>query len=305
MKDARWAGAVLAAFAAACGGEGGSGAGDPADVGASARDAFLPDASSPGEDATADAAVLPPVDARTADGPRVFVHLRATAESVEHPATTSGQTPSPYGGGIRSFQMLRAADDPSPVTVFDHGDGYVEVGLNDGDDTITGSAAIADLPPGRYVLGRTVWTHVRYGVAATAHYGGLAIPGRFDNVHALSDRVDLDGAVRGHGWYRYTFRTGAMEIPFEGHMDFTDSLSSGGFTVALEEGETAYYYALDLEVDPASSDVHMVMEVNVHECFRWRDEEAPGHATGTFDVTASSFEPVVQLGANGYRVLRE
>lgn len=281
-------------FAGACGFGDGVAPGGP-DGGARA-DAVSP----PGEDG---GAVRPAPD----DGsPRVFIHLRATTTPVPHDDGLAGQTPLEHRGGIRRFEMLTAAGDPAPVTVIDYGDGYVDCGLDGGDDTLVGSIRTADVPPGHYTVGRTVWTHVRYRVVATMHYMGLAVPGELDNLVAMSDRVELEGTPRAHGWYRYVFRTAGMDYPLEGSgLEFLPAVSSGGFTVRLEAGEAVYDYPIDLEVADPGASVRMVMEVDMHESFRWQDQSLPGYATGVLDVTPTSYEPVLRFGANAYRVYRE
>ena len=38
------------------------------------------------------------------------------------------------------------------------------------------------------------------------------------------------------------------------------------------------------------------------ESFRWVEVDSPGYIDGVFDITPTSFEPVLNFGATGYRV---
>lgn len=239
-------------------------------------------------------------------GPHVYVHLRSTHEAVEHAPGTSGQTPRDWVSGIRSLHLLRTEDDPDPVLVFSHGDGYVEASYADGADTIVGSTAIASLTPGTFTWARAVHTHVRFTIDATLHSSFGAVPGTLEDLIVLSDRTTVGGATRDHGDYRYVFRAGGMEHPAEGTGFVLMPIAGGGFSARLEEGETAYYFPAFLEVrDDLTADVHLIFEVNVHEGFRWIDDAQPDYVEGVFDTTVIGAETIVQAGANGYRYFVE
>jgi hypothetical protein len=47
----------------------------------------------------------------------------------------------------------------------------------------------------------------------------------------------------------------------------------------------------------------LTFEVNVHESYRWEDQDQPGYAKGVFDSTASTFEPVKAFGASRFQLL--
>lgn len=276
------------------------------DAGAAPGDAGAQDAS-PDDGGPIDGAVVDSGMADTgvvdggADEPRVYVHLRATHAVVPHSPSTSGQTPRDWRSGIRSLHLLRDADDQEPVLIFSHGDGYVEASYDDGADTVVGSAAIADLPTGTFTIGRAVHTHVRFTIDATVHTPLGPAPGELEGLLALSDRVSLDGTERARGWYRAIFRTAGMEYPSERSGYEIAPASGGGFTVAVEDGETAYYFPILLTVsNDIEDDVQLVFEVNVHEGFRWTDQDMTGYTAGTFDTTAVATEPVVQAGANSF-----
>ena len=239
-------------------------------------------------------------------GPYVHIHVRAVATPVAHAPTTAGQTPRDYSSGYRSFSMLRGMDDPSPLVVFDYGDDYIEAGYDDGDDTVVASVPARDLSRGAFTVGRTVLTHVRYTVDATLHYGSLQIPGMFHNIVVISDRTEIESVARDRGFYRFVFDGAGTPVMQEGAGLSVPTFAGGGFEVRVEEGETAYYYPLDIVVDPdIDRDVHMIMEVNMHESFRWEDQDMPDYGPGVFDVTPAGYEPLRQFGANSYRVYME
>ena len=49
-------------------------------------------------------------------------------------------------------------------------------------------------------------------------------------------------------------------------------------------------------------DRDVTFEINVHEDFRWRDENKAGYAAGSWDTEPPAYEPVVTFGANSFRV---
>ena len=238
------------------------------------------------------------------DGLMIYIHVRATAETYPHDDGLAGQTPLYHINGIRSFSMLRSRDDADPELVFDHGDGYVEAGYSDGDDTIVGGAPLLDVEEGHYTYGRVAISHVRYGITATMHAEGLNVPGEFDNVQVLSDNTEVDGVVHDRGWFRFVFEAMGLSFPLEGTegAPIVPSWPTGApIEAVIEEGEMVLYYPINIDVDHrAPEDVHQIIEFNVHESFRWEDLDQPGYTEGVFDVTPTSFEPVYRFGANTY-----
>lgn len=197
-------------------------------------------------------------------------------------------------------------DDPAPFLVFSHGDGFAEASYDDGADTVVGSIARRDLPRETFRVARVIHTHTRFTVDARLHAPGATLPGTFDNLVVLSDRTTLDGTARSRGHYRYVFHAAGVSFPLEGEgLDLPD-VSSGGFVVREEAGEAAYYFPAAIAVDPeGAEDVEFVFEVFVHEGFRWIDRDEPGYLAGAFDVTPSSYEPIVQMGASSFRFFVE
>lgn len=245
-----------------------------------------------------------PVDdgSATPDGARVYVHLRANGEPVEHTPGTAGQTPRDWLSGVRSLHLLRTRDDPDPVLIFSHGDGYVEASYADGADTVVGSAPIESLEPRTYTWARAVHTHVRFTVDVVLHSGFGPMAGEARDLVVLSDRTTIDGVERSRGFYRYVFTTAGTEYPLEGSDPSLTPMDGGGFDVEVEDGETAYYFPALVETrDDLTGDVHLIFEVNVHQGFRWQDQDEPGYAEGVFDASTSGTEPVTQTGANTYR----
>ena len=52
-------------------------------------------------------------------------------------------------------------------------------------------------------------------------------------------------------------------------------------------------------------DLTLVLAVNMHESFRWMDEAGTGFTDGVFDATPTTFEPVLQFGANSFALTIE
>jgi len=240
------------------------------------------------------------------DGPFVHIHFRSTVEPFAHMDGLASQTPRAMSGGMRSYSVLRSMDDPTPALVFDYGDGYQEVGYDGGDDTIVASVPARALTGGTFAVGRVVLTHTRYTVDAVVHTAGMNIPGEIEGVVVLSDRTTIDGVMRDRGYNKWILRAGGMEFPQEGTGLFVPEFGSGGFSVRIEDGETAYYFPANLAVVPdITSDVDMVLEANMHECFRWEDSDMAGYGTGVFDVTPAGYELVRQFGANSFVIIME
>ena len=274
-----------------------SSVGDDAALDAPADDSSTVADSSPPGDSALDDSARPD----SSGGPEVRIHLRATTVAVPHDPATSGQTPRGWVSGVRSLMLFRTMDDPEPLLVFDHGDGYIEASYDHGADTIVGRATLADLDAGLFTIARTVHTHTRFVVDATVHAGLGPVPGTFEDLVVLCDRTTIDGVLRDRGFFRYVFHVGGSMFPLEGTGFEPPLVSSGGFTVAVEDGETAYYYPALIDVDPTvEEDIDLIFEVNVHEGFRWVDQTAPDFEDGVFDTTTTTTEPIRQVGANSY-----
>lgn len=261
----------------------------------------LSDGGGGSDAATTDAAT----DAAT--GPALVFDIRTSAAAFTHADGFSGQTARKAKQGIRRLRIYHDASDTSPVVVFDHGKGFVEAGYVAGDDTVVGSAPLASLPEGHYGLARMTVTHSRFVVSSTMHFNGSAIPGEFDCVQTLSDGVEIDGTVRPKDWYRYTFVAGNQSFPTEGvGAPLPSSPATGGFIMKTEGDETYYELPIDVTVaHAATKDIRVVIEVNMFESFRWEDQALTDYASGVYDTTPTTFEPVRRFGANSYVVKYE
>lgn len=237
----------------------------------------------------------------------IEIHLRASTAPFNHQDGLAGQTPTVYESGIRSLRLLRAADDPDPVTVFDLGQGSVSASYADGADTLVYTARARDLPKATFTVARVVHAWTRYQIDATMHTNGLAAPGSFDNLQVLSDGTEVEGVVRDAGYFEYSFTTAGMTFPVSGSDAPVPAYQgAGGFSVRVENGEYAFYFPVDLPVDPdLTTDLSVVFLVNTHEAFRWEDQATAGFTDGVFDTTPTTFEPVKQLGANSFTLSLE
>ncbi len=240
-------------------------------------------------------------------GPEITIRFRANTDPFAHSDGLSGQTPLAHSAGLRKLQLYKDPSDPNPLTVFDFGQDFVMVGFNDGDDTAVHTVPASSLPAGLYTVARAVYSHVHYRVASTMHAGGQAWAGEFDNLQVLSDGTTIDGQVRNHGFCEYVFSTGGTEFPISGtDAPVPEWSETGGFSAKLEEGEWGYYFPIELVVTPeVTSDIDIVLEVNMHESFRWQDQDELGFAAGVFDTVPTAFEPVMRFGANDFALSLE
>jgi len=237
----------------------------------------------------------------------IEIRMRATTATFPHADGLSGQTPLAHSSGVRSLQLFESESDSEPLTVFDFGEESMEVSYADGADTLIYTAKAADLPLKTFTRARVVHSHVRYRVASTMHANGFDLPGEFDNLQVLSDGTLIDGQMRDHGYFEYEFEGGAQSFPLSGTDAPVPAWSgAGGFSVEFEDGEWAYYFPVNLPVNPdLDSDVAVIFVVNMHESFRWSDESAPDFSAGVFDTTPSTFEPVMRFGANSFALAIE
>ncbi len=238
---------------------------------------------------------------------QVAIRMRSTTAPFDHQDGLAGQTPTMHTAGLKSLKLFRTTDDPSPLTVFDLGADPAVVDFADGADTLVYTATAGDLDAGTFTRARVVYSWVKYEVAATMHANGLTLPGTFDNLQVLTDGTTVDGATFDAGHYDYVFTTSGMTFPASGeNAPIPEWSSVGGFEVKSENGEWAYYFPVNLPVDPTiETDVAVVLEVNMHESFRWQDQPTAGYATDVFDATPTTFEPVKQFGANTFGVTVE
>jgi hypothetical protein len=109
---------------------------------------------------------------------------------------------------------------------------------------------------------------------------------------------------RKSGYYRYVFQATGASFPQEGQgAPIPTQPDSGGFSVSFVGGQWIYEFPVSFTVDHGVQGVtEAVLLVNMFESFRWKDENKPGFLPKVFDVTPTSFEPVLRFGANSFEV---
>jgi hypothetical protein len=246
-------------------------------------------------------------DSDVASSANVFIHVRANDDVFAHSDGLSGQTPDNHEYGFTAFQMLRDRNDASPMEVFDFGADYVVASYQPGADTIVAEVPAKDLERDTFTWGKTAISHFSMTIDTKVHAFGLHIPGTVDITHVLSDGIDIDGTSHDSGWWKYEFVAGTTSFPMEGTTGAPPQAPTGApLEVVVENGRTWVYFPLLLDVEPASpDDVHIVMDFNVHESFRWLDADEPDFDVGVFDTTSTSTESIERIGANDYSIYYE
>lgn len=233
----------------------------------------------------------------------VTIRVRATAAPVVHDDAWAGQTPRDYYAGLRSLTLIDETGRHPDLVVFDLGPDHVEAGWNDGDESTIAVVSVDSLHYGTFTRARVGVSHLRFTVDATIHAMGIAAAGEIEAIQVLSDGTELDGQVRDRGWWRYVFHWAGMQFPAGGETGapVAQPPPGGAIEVVVEGDETAVYFPASVLVDPTvQNDVTAALEVNVHESFRWEDQELPGYASGVFDAAPPELEPIRQLGVNSY-----
>jgi hypothetical protein len=239
----------------------------------------------------------------TSAGTTVTIRVRATATPITHDDPWSGQTPRDHFAGIRSLTLIDESGRHPALEVFDLSPEHVEAGWNDGDETTIAVIPVESLAYGTFSRARVGISHLRFTVDATVHAMGLSAAGEVRALQVLSDGTVLDGQVRDRGWWRYVFHFAGMQFPAGGDTGapVAEPPSGGPIEVVVEDDETVVYFPVGILVDPTvQHDVAAVLEVNVHESFRWEDLDEPDYAPGVFDAAPPAFEPIRQLGVNSY-----
>jgi hypothetical protein len=238
-----------------------------------------------------------------AGGPEVTLSARGVSTPFAHTDGLSGATPAQQLVAVRSLHLLRAADDPAPLEVFDLGSDAVEVDYATGDTVELATVPIAALPAGRYTTAKVGVAYVRYRVPARMHTAMGSYDGQYRNVQALSEGVKVDGQTRKRGWFRYAFAVGGAETgALEGNDAPVPAVPTSGGIYLDTSGPVAFYvFPVDVTIDPTvERDMLALFEANVFESFRWQDLPAIGYAPGVFDTTPVSYEPVMAFGANSF-----
>lgn len=260
-------------------------------------------AGSPAPDGDGNDPAPDPADDPADEDPlHLTVRILATTEPFAHADGLAGQTALHASGGVRSLQLLRDADDPDPVTVFDHGADVVETGYDDGDVTVVARVDVPAGLQGRFTTARLVQGYSRYEVEGTLHDGLGIEPGVVDSVLVMSDDTMLDGARRSAGEYDFRFEGESTSFAYDGSgWPIPPYSSTAGATGVVEGGEWAVYFPIDLEVAEAVTPGAAIdIVVNMDRSFRWTDFPSLGYGPGVFDVTRLSYEPVLRFGGNSF-----
>lgn len=232
--------------------------------------------------------------------------LRIYVQGDKRPTTfadkLSGQTPRDYKMGLAHFELLRSANDPSPLTVFDHKDTAVMVDMLK--RNLVGQAELAKLTPGTYTHGRVLLTWCEFTVAATVHAAGLALPGDIQVKAALSDTTHQGKAWK-QGQATFTFKAGTLQQTAPGLLPPLPS--TGGGAVVQQGGKTymVFTYPAPIIIAPSANKSYTgTMVYKVFESFRWQDETKLNYKAKVFDVDGLglTYEPVKGFGATGYGV---
>jgi hypothetical protein len=241
-------------------------------------------------------------------GAQVTLSLRGTTTPVPHSDGFSSQTPASQYVAVKSLWLLKSKDDPSPLKVLDLGTNAVETDLVGGKTNDIGTVALKSLPAGTYTIAKIGVAWVRYRVRARIHSYGVATDGRYDNVEALSDGVVVDGQTRSKGWFRSEFGVGETVY---GAYEAADAplpqlAASGGMTLETKGPDSFYVFPMHVTIDPsATKDQRIVCEVNVHESFRWQDQQQADYTAKVFDTTPTTYEPVMSFGASALALFLE
>ena len=236
-------------------------------------------------------------------GPAYEIHLRASQTKVNFTDGYVGETPIDQHIAIRKLTLYRDANDASPVVVFDNGQNAVECGLNDGNDTLVGTAVAKTLPGGTFTIAHVEVGYYRFKVAATMHSNGMVVPGDYSDLEVLTDATLVDGKLQNQGHYSFTFEVGGTAYGTLNGEDLMTpaALAGGGLSLVTANHSASYVFPVSVIIDPAlPSSTKVVMLVNTYQNFRWQDQATAGYQSGVFDTTPSTYEPVTSFGANAF-----
>lgn len=284
----------LSSLAVACGGSNGSGIDDPLNPGTSS--------GTPGTSGGTSSGTVSP------GGPTVTLSLRGSKDALPHGDGLASQTPIAQGVAVRSFYLMKDASDASPLKIADIGPTSVETDLVTGVTNDITSVPIKSLPAGSYTFAKVGVAYVRYTIAARLHAGGFPTDGTYDNIEALSDNAIIDGVARPKSWFKSTFVVGGKALGSTENVGapLPALPQSGGMRLETVGPESYYVFPLKISLDPTyPADMRLVIDVNVHESFRWVDQGSMGYAPKVFDTTPTTYEPVMSFGASAFKVTYE
>ena len=240
-------------------------------------------------------------------GPYLTLSLRGSVTPVAHADGFAGETPEHQIAAIKSLVLYRTMSDPDPVTVFDLGGHAIEADLVTGETVDIATVPFVSIPAGTYTYAKVGTAYVKYTVDARLH-STVAVDGQYDNIEALSDGAIIDGIAREKGWYRFQFAQGSTTYgSVEGDNAPIPAVPAGGGITLDTSGADSYYaFPALVVIDPSTTvDQRAICDVNVHESFRWMDQELPDYTDGIYDTTPTSYEPVMSFGANSFALSLE
>lgn len=237
----------------------------------------------------------------TVSGGNYVIVLRAEQSPVAVDPSTAGQTPSDQRIGFLGLRLKKDAGDASPLDVADFS-APVDVGYNDGDETVVAKVPARSLAAGHYTVAEVPIAYVRFMIGGTYHDSGASVPGTFADVISMANGTVIDGSTHDEGWWKSSFSSTAgttLGVLAGENAVFGQPGGASGIVLDTSQSPSKYVFSTSLDVDPTiDHDVKVVFTVNTFEDFRWQDASGPGYANGVFDVSGSSFETVTQLGAN-------
>ncbi len=201
----------------------------------------------------------------------------------EHQSGVNYQTPSAIAARVLAVELLRARDDPAPLSL-PLSDPLVEVDLSAGG--VLASARLTELPADTFELVRVTVASSRYQVAATAHMG-FDVPGTLTVEMALSDHTDGSGAPRAQGQYSATFEAFGQSASQSGATPLNCLLSAWGGLPATAGGRFTVTVPLPggpfaVQADTSATTIELAFPMR--DTFSWRDRTDAGFLPGVHDM---------------------
>jgi hypothetical protein len=213
----------------------------------------------------------------------------------------AGQTPFDYFIGVSSYQVLRSADDPAPISCFDYAGDSFAIDLQT--DNLVGRCPTSSFPPGSYTHGMTKVDWITYKVVGDAHYGTATLPGTFQIFKAFS-ACDYDGApyAAGEGWVGYDIGGSTGRIPYA--FPELPAIAGVTFRTAGDSFWMIFPFTHPFVIVGADAGEHWArMFWEIADSFRWVDLRLEGYAAGRWDVSPTgATEEARMFGVSGYHV---
>ncbi len=265
-----------------------------------------------GEDGGEDGQVIDPPGGTTSTG--AFLTISGEAEpdgescavcpAWEPDPELSYQTPSALSMGVLAVELMLAADDPAPVTVFAANE-PMNVDLFAGTEFV--NIDIGAIPEGTYSHLRVTLAYSRYTVDAVGHappYGSFA--GDLSVDYALSDYADAQQGPRAQGDYLAELDLGFTAIPQAGSQPIAYPPSYPGASTDTSAGLYRETFAAPqgpIQIDHAAAEsVDVEVVYFVEDAFGWRDLDVAGNSEGVLDISTdlTATETPASLGVRGF-----